>query len=502
MAISSKARAIVVCVVASGVMAWPAHGASAQEPPPDDGAPPSDDVPMPGAEIADVLVTADQARTLAVEDPALELPKSPPVDNAFPIRGYLGSCANNFGVPRSPDRLHEGVDCFAPLGTPLVAVETGSIRYATPGEAFSCATGGDISGNRVSVRGESGYVYYYGHLDTIAVATDQLVQKGQVIGTVGRTGNASCSTSHLHFEVKCGENGEPFDPYPPMTTWGRTILPRAPWPVTAGQGVGASFSGTTRQDVFALECRERIRQKTAQRNRIPSGWTARGGAATSDPDATSAGPGYAAEVFVRGGDNAVWQMWQGGLVSLGGSCSSGPAAAFSATARLDVFCVGTDGAVYQRTWVAGRGWYRGWFTVGGAGTSDPDAAWPGPGYLPQVFVRGQDNAVWQMWWDGKQWIKASLGGSCTSGPSAAYSGPTRLDVFCRGGDLSYWHKVWTASRGWTAWMRIEGWFLSDPEAVSAGPGGVAQLIGRGLDRRLYNYVWNGRRWVTRMWGLT
>ena len=62
-----------------------------------------------------------------------------------------------------------GVDCFAPGGTPLVAVEDGWVRYATPGAVYDCAAGqGDISGNRVSIRGQSGYVYYYGHLDTIA----------------------------------------------------------------------------------------------------------------------------------------------------------------------------------------------------------------------------------------------------------------------------------------------------------------------------------------------
>jgi hypothetical protein len=458
---------------------------------------------MPGAEVIQ-LQPAGQGPTLTVVDPAAapELPASPPVDNAFPISGYRGSCGNNFGVPRWPDRLHEGVDCFVPLGTPLVAVESGSIRYATPGGQFSCSAGGDISGNRVSVRGESGYVYYYGHLDTILVGTDQLVQKGQVIGTVGRTGNAACSTPHLHFEVKCGENGEPFDPYPVMSTWGRTTLPRSRWPSTTGQGVGASFSGANRQDVFALECRERIRQKTARSGDIPSAWTALYGAGTSDPDATSPGPGFESEVFVRGWDNAVWQLSSSGNTPLGGTCTSGPAAAFSGTTRLDVFCLGWDRAVYQRTWVSGIGWYPGWFTVGGIGTSDPDVAWPGPGYFPQVFVRGVDDAVWQMWWDGASWIKVSLGGICSSGPSAAYSGSTRLDVFCRGTDLAYWQKVWTASAGWSGWTRMDGWFLSDPEAVSPGPNGVAQVIGRGLDRRLYNYVWNGSQWVTRMWGLT
>ena len=150
-----------------------------------------------------------------------------------------------------------------------------------------------------------------------------------------------------------------------------------------------------------------------------------------------------------------------------------------------MFCLGADSAVYQRTWVAGTGWYTGSVHPWAASARpDPDVAWAGPGHIPHVFVRGRDDAVWQMWWDGSSWIKVSLGGVCSSGPSAAYSGSARLDVFCRGADLAYWHKVWTAAGGWSEWMRLDGWFLSDPEAVSAGPNGVAQVIGRGLDRRL------------------
>ena len=168
----------------------PVH--AAQDLPPDDGAPPEEHGPILRAQL-------DEA-----QDADFAVP--PPADNAFPISGRTrSSCSDNFGEPRSGGRTHLGVDCFAPLGTPLVAVEAGTIRYATAGDPFSCTSGGDISGNRVSLRGRSGYVYYYGHLNTIAVVTDQPVEKGQVIGTLGRSGNAACSSAHLHFEMKCGD---------------------------------------------------------------------------------------------------------------------------------------------------------------------------------------------------------------------------------------------------------------------------------------------------------
>ena len=226
---------LIICVLLTSLSTTPHAVARAAEDdlPDDDGAPPSEYEPAIEARRPTDRTTG-RSPNLESDVLVADLPSSPPVDNAFPISGRTGEpCANNFGEPRSGGRTHLGVDCFAPLGTPLVAVEDGVIRYATAGDPFSCASGGDISGNRVSVRGRSGYIYYYGHLDTIAVATDQLVQKGQVLGTVGATGNATCSTAHLHFEVKCGESGEPFDPYPVMGTWGGTTLPTPRWPITA-----------------------------------------------------------------------------------------------------------------------------------------------------------------------------------------------------------------------------------------------------------------------------
>ena len=482
-----------------GLAGWPGPRAGAQEDdlPDDDGAPPSEYEPS---------VEARSAQVLADEVPA-HLPVSPPVDNSFPISGASqGSCSDSFGDPRSGGRTHMGVDCFAPLGTPLVAVEDGWIRYATPGGPYDCATGeGDISGNRVSVRGLSGYVYYYGHLETIAVGADQPVTRGQVIGTVGNTGNA-CGTNHVHFEVKCGEDGPPFDPYPVMATWGQVTLPPQRWPSTEALGAGAVFSGPQREDLFALECGEVVRQKTWRASSgISSAWTPSPGVVNADPDAASAGPGRNPEFVIRGWDSAIYHVggsdagWS--ATALGGICTTGPTAVYTGSSRLDVFCRGTDRALYQRAWFAGVGWLPGWFTVGGIATSDPDAASPGPEYFPQLFVRGTDDAAYQLYWDGAQWVVVYLGGICTSGPSATYSGPTRLDVFCRGTDMAIWHIYWLSDWGWSGWERIDSVIISDPEATSPGPGGLPRVFARGLDRRLYQFWWNGSAWVHTIWGV-
>ena len=173
---------------------------------------------------------------------------------------------------------------------------------------------------------------------------------------------------------------------------------------------------------------------------------------------------------------------------------------YTGQSRLDVFCRGLDGAIWQQFWVAGAGWL-GWFKIGGIATSDPDAASPGPQYPPEVFVRGLDNATYQLYWDGRQWVGVYLGGICTSGPSAAYSGPDRLDVFCRGLDQAIWHLFWSSAPGWSGWERIDSFVISDPEATSPGPGGLPQVFARGLDRRVYQFWWNGSRWASTSWGI-
>jgi hypothetical protein len=118
-------------------------------------------------------------------------------------------------------------------------------------------------------------------------------------------------------------------------------------------------------------------------------------------------------------------------------------------------------------------------------------------------VRGTDNAVYQLLWTGLSWYAQSVGGVCTSGPSATYSSPNRLDVFCRGSDLALWQRTWTSTAGWApAWTRIESKIISDPEAVSTGTNERPQVFVRGVDRRLYQFRWDGSTWESTTWGVS
>ena len=111
-------------------------------------------------------------------------------------------------------RRHEAIDIMAPRHTPVRAVEDGRIV-----KLFASAAGG-LTIYQFDPAGI--YTYYYAHLDRYAsgLKEGQAVRRGQVIGYVGSTGNASPDAPHLHFQIfrmtpeKQWWEGEPINPYP------------------------------------------------------------------------------------------------------------------------------------------------------------------------------------------------------------------------------------------------------------------------------------------------
>jgi hypothetical protein len=268
-------------------------------------------------------------------------------------------------------------------------------------------------------------------------------------------------------------------------------------------GASSVYTDTTHADVFARAVTGTIRHRTWSAASGFSPWTDIGGIAMSDPDVAPGRPNVAPDVFVVGTDSAVYQGFstaQGyGFASLGGICTSGSSAVYSGAGRLDVFCRGTDGEPWTRTWKSGTGWSA-WTAMGGSITSDPDAASPGDAANLTLFVRGTDNAVWQYVPNGSHWIAVSLGGICTSGPSGVYSGNARLDVFCRGTDGQPWTRTWTPPNGWSPWAPMGGQASSDVDAVSQGNGYSPQLFARGTDGAVWQWVGDQGGWRAQSWG--
>ena len=115
---------------------------------------------------------------------------------ATPVKGVVGGCGY-FGCPR-PGHLHNGVDFLAPSGTPIHAVDAGTITLV---EGISQSGG---YGNFVCVQHRPHLASCYAHMSAYAssVHLGARVKRGEVIGLVGSTG--SSTAPHLHFEVRRG----------------------------------------------------------------------------------------------------------------------------------------------------------------------------------------------------------------------------------------------------------------------------------------------------------
>ncbi len=133
-------------------------------------------------------------------------------DGAF-IRPNSGSVTTPYGVRRyyngvfAPDYFHRGLDYAGPRGSAVLAAQRG--RVALVGRE---AQGFLIHGNTVGIDHGQGVLTIYLHLDQIRVQEGQMVEAGQVIGTVGNTG--ASTGPHLHWGLYV--NGECVDPRPWM----------------------------------------------------------------------------------------------------------------------------------------------------------------------------------------------------------------------------------------------------------------------------------------------
>jgi len=112
-----------------------------------------------------------------------------------PVKGANNRSIGSFyGDPRDGGkRKHEGIDIFAKKGTPVIAPTAGIVTRVSTG-----GLGGKIIWMNDLKRGHS---YYFAHLDSQFVRSGKRVSQGDVLGTVGNTGNAKYTPSHLHFGV-------------------------------------------------------------------------------------------------------------------------------------------------------------------------------------------------------------------------------------------------------------------------------------------------------------
>lgn len=111
---------------------------------------------------------------------------------------------DDFGYVKPTGHVHQGVDLYAPRGTPVVAPVSGVVS-TFPNR---------LGGKAVHLVGDDGTRYYGAHLDRYG--RTGRVGAGTVIGYVGNSGDAVGGPTHLHFEARPG-GGQATNPFPLLT---------------------------------------------------------------------------------------------------------------------------------------------------------------------------------------------------------------------------------------------------------------------------------------------
>jgi murein DD-endopeptidase MepM/ murein hydrolase activator NlpD len=147
----------------------------------------------------------------------------------FPVNGGA-SYVDTYGANRSDiyDGWHHGDDLFAPLGTPIVAVANGKL---------SLVGWNRVGGWRLWLTDGKGNSFYYAHLAGYSrwVLDHPNVKAGQVVGFLGRTGDAFTTAPHLHFEIhpqlylRLGYDGA-VDPTTYLQKWRTLWVPKNEMP--------------------------------------------------------------------------------------------------------------------------------------------------------------------------------------------------------------------------------------------------------------------------------
>jgi murein DD-endopeptidase MepM/ murein hydrolase activator NlpD len=119
------------------------------------------------------------------------------LDLIWPVEGKIVDV-----FEESQDRRHQGIDISSPLGTPIKASYAGKVIYSN-----NKIRG---YGNLIILRHSEEFVTIYAHNQVNLVEEGVWVEKGQIIGKVGKTGRAS--GPHVHFEIR--KNNKAVDPLP------------------------------------------------------------------------------------------------------------------------------------------------------------------------------------------------------------------------------------------------------------------------------------------------
>jgi peptidoglycan LD-endopeptidase LytH len=147
--------------------------------------------------------------TLARQEPPVALPD--------PLASQRRSrFVDSWGNARSGGRRHQGIDVFAPKGTPVVSTTSGIVTGVGTN---------NLGGRVVWVLGPGLERHYYAHLNRHgAIRVGDRVEAGTIIGYAGNTGNARGGAVHLHYGIYRDGNAQ--NPYPRLAAGARQVVLR------------------------------------------------------------------------------------------------------------------------------------------------------------------------------------------------------------------------------------------------------------------------------------
>ncbi len=119
---------------------------------------------------------------------------APPVDQLPLVIRQDAKGDGRFGSRRSGSRRHRGVDLAAALNSPVRAIRSGTVVQVGNHRGL---------GNYVELEHQAGLRSLYAHLNSVQVEAGARVRQAEVLGSVGKTGNAKHPwiTPHVHLEV-------------------------------------------------------------------------------------------------------------------------------------------------------------------------------------------------------------------------------------------------------------------------------------------------------------
>jgi len=209
------------------------------------------------------------------------------------------------------------------------------------------------------------------------------------------------------------------------------------------------------------------------------------------------------EVFMAGSDNALWHIWQikpngtwsawGFLGTPPGTNSmSYPVAGENEDGRLEAFVIGSDNALWHKWQATPGGTWGGWYSLGKPPIANaffiPFVRKNDDGRL-EVFTVGTDGALWHLWQAAPNGTWSNCASLCNppmtnvqSAPSVRKNKDGRLETFSICSDGALWH-IWQITPGgvWGSWDSLGR--PSDSIILSAGP-----LVVENTDGRLEAFV--------------